>query len=108
MRDAVRTNKSRSKGVQVKYPPFTDLSRGRTNEGVRGIQPKSQGFLLERIKERMRQMIQASAKTDELEGEKYPGDDSEVPEELKEWLKCWDHQWSVISFRRKRFSDGFT
>jgi transposase len=39
---------------------------------------------IERIKEQMRQMIQASAKTDALEDQKYPdGDGSEVAEELR-------------------------
>jgi len=39
---------------------------------------------IERIKEQMRQMIQASAKIDELEDQKYPdGDGSEIAEELR-------------------------
>jgi len=39
---------------------------------------------IERIKEQMRQMIQASAKIDVLEDQKYPdGDGSEVAEELR-------------------------
>ena len=39
---------------------------------------------IERIKEQMRQMIQASAKIDALEDQKYPdGDGSEVAEELR-------------------------